>query len=90
MKSGFFKLAYSTFLFASVILGLSISSFAQSLDPLETQPSDFGEIQRKIDPQKEIVYPNKNEPQKPILSEMEAFVAQAKQLVIENRSTEPQ
>ncbi len=93
MKRAIFKRVNSTLLFLAVVFGLGISSFAQSLNPLETQPSDFGEIQRNIDPQKESIHSNKNEPQKPVLSEMEAFVAQAKQSAIENReakSGEPQ
>jgi len=88
-----FKRLSSITFFLWVIFGLNIVGFAQSLDPLETQPSDFGEMERNINNQKESIPQNRNEQQKPALSEIEAFVAQAKKWVVENseiRSAERQ
>lgn len=92
MNRLFLKSVSSIILFLLFVFGLNLSSFGQSLDPLETQPSDFGEMKKNIPSPKESLNPM-NEEEKVIISEMEAFIAQAKRLVIEKseiRSAERQ
>lgn len=92
MRRIFFKRISSIVLFLLFVFGLNIASFSQSLDPLETQPSDFGEMKKNIPSPKESLDPM-NEGEKAMTSEMEAFIAQAKRLVLEKseiRSAERQ